>query len=83
MALQAKSFALAGGVLWGLVCFIMALVSGTGYGLGLVHGLGTLYLGYTPGIVGAVIGLIYGFLDAFIGLFIFAWLYNHFESKVG
>ena len=75
--LDAKAFGLAGGIIWGIAVFLMALVSGgTGYGIGFVYAIGTIYLGVQPGIAGAILGLIYGFIDAFIGCFIFAWLYN-------
>ena len=81
MALNPKAFGLAGGIIWGITCFIMALVSGTGYGLGLVHGLGSIYIGYGPGLVGAILGAIYGFLDGFIGGYILVWLYNIIDTK--
>lgn len=81
MALNPKAFGLAAGVWWGIVCFLMALISQTGYGLGLVHGLASIYIGYSAGIVGAILGLIYGFLDGFIGFYVLVALYNLFEKK--
>ena len=43
MALNPKAFALAGGIIWGIAVFLMALVSGgTGYGLGFIYALGTI-----------------------------------------
>jgi len=82
MALDIKGFAIAGGVLWAIYMFLMALISGaTDYGIGFVYALGNLYVGYQPGILGAIVGAIYGFTDAAIGCAIFAWLYNKVESK--
>ncbi len=80
LELNPKSLGLAGGILWGLVCIIMAFVSQTGYGLGLVHGLATIYIGYQAGFIGAILGGIYGFIDGFIGFFIVAWIYNYFNK---
>lgn len=80
--LNTKSFALAAGITWGIGVFLMGLISGAGVGLGFVNLLGTMYLGYQPGIVGSIIGLIYGIIDGFIGGFIFAYLYNMFEAKM-
>lgn len=81
MSLNPKAFGLSAGIIWGITCLIMALVSGTGYGLGLVHGLGSIYIGYGPGIVGSILGAIYGFLDGFIGGYIFVWIYNIIDTK--
>ncbi len=87
MALNPKAFALAGGIIWGVAVFVMAILPmftgglTTGYGVGFTHAIGTIYLGVQPGISGAILGLVYGFIDAFIGCFIFAWLYNKIELK--
>ena len=82
MTLKPGAFALAGGIIWGIAVFLMALISGgTGYGAGFTQAIGTIYIGVQPGIIGAILGLVYGFVDAFIGCFIFAWLYNIFEVK--
>jgi len=78
--LNPKNFGLAAAVTWGLSVFLMGLIGG-GYGLGFVNALGTVYLGYGEGVMGAVIGLVYGLIDGFIGGYIFAWLYNYFEGK--
>ncbi len=81
MALNPKAFGIAGGLIWGIAVFSMALLGLTGLATGLINGLGTLYLGYTEGFVGSILGLIYGFIDGFIGCYAFAWLYNRFEKK--
>lgn len=81
MELNPKSFGLAGGIIWGLCMFLMDLIAtGTGYGIGFIRAIGTIYIGVQPGILGSVLALVYGFFDAFIGCFIFAWLYNKLEG---
>jgi len=82
MKLNPKAFALAGGIIWGVAVFLMALISGgTGYGIGFIYAIGTIYVGVQPGIVGAFLGLVYGFIDMFICGFIFVILYNLIVDK--
>jgi len=76
MKLNVKAFGLTGGILWGAIMFIMTLAAMTGYGAGLMNAIGTIYIGYKVGFVGAFVGLVYGFLDGLIGCAVFAWLYN-------
>ena len=82
MALNAKSFALTGGILWGLCMLITTILSvTTGYGTALLELMGSLYPGYSISWLGSIIGLVYGFIDGFIGLYIFAWLYNKLNKE--
>ena len=82
MALNAKAFGLAGAVLWGLVMFVMTLLAaGTGYGIGFIYAMSTIYPGLQPVGLEAPLALVYGLIDGFIGCFIFAWLYNKIEAK--
>jgi hypothetical protein len=75
--LSAKRLGLAGGILWGLVVFIMTLLNiFIGYGTGWISLLADIYPGYGASYFGSVLGLVYGFFDGFIGLFLLAWLYN-------
>ncbi len=84
MTLKPMAFAVSGGIIWGVAVFLMALVSGgTGYGLGFIYAIGTIYIGVQPGILGAILGLVYGFIDMFIFGFIFVTLYNIIEAKCG
>ncbi len=79
--LNAKSFALAGGILWGVAMFIFTFIFlYCDYGSMWAALMVDVYPGYDVSIVGSFIGLIYGFFDAFIGLYIFAWLYNKLSS---
>ena len=77
MALNAKNFGLAGGIIWGAGMLITTLISqATGWAAGFLNIMATVYPGYTISGVGSIVGFVYGFIDAFIGLYIFAWLYN-------
>jgi len=40
--------------------------------------MASVYLGYTPTVLGSIIGGIWGFVDAGIGGLLLAWLYNKF-----
>lgn len=75
-----KAAGIALAITWGLTVFLMGLISGTGYGLGFVNAIGTLYIGYGEGIMASILGLVYGLIDGFIGGFVLAWLYNKFEK---
>ena len=80
--LNAKSFGLAGGILWGALILIITLIAtNTNYGAEFLNLLASIYPGYKITYLGSIIGLIYGFIDGFVGCYIFAWLYNKFEKK--
>ena len=81
LELNARNLGLATGILWGVVFLVMAFVSQTGYGIGLVHGLSSIYIGYQPGFIGAILGAIYGFIDGFLFGFVVATIYNYFGKK--
>jgi len=76
--LNCKAFALAAGILWGVVCLLMGFAAAYGYGTGFEKLFSTIYIGYSTTFGGSIIGGIWGFVDAFIGAYIFAWLYNKF-----
>jgi len=82
MALHARSFALAGGIIWGASIMVLTWIATVaGYGTPLIEFLQQLYVGLNISFVGSLIGLVYGFIDAFIGLYLFALLYNWLEKK--
>jgi len=75
--LHAWSFGLAFGIVWALGLLIMGwLAALSGWGIGLVNVIGSVYLGYSPTFGGAIIGAIWGFVDLFIGGVILAAIYN-------
>jgi hypothetical protein len=83
MKLNAKSFALTCGLLWGfgllmLTWWIILLDGPTGQ----ATLIGKIYRGYNLSISGGLIGLVWGFFDGLITGFIFAWLYNLLTAKI-
>ncbi|MBE9481587.1 MAG: hypothetical protein IMY69_07825 [Bacteroidetes bacterium] len=82
MKLNVKSFAFAGGIVWGLAILVITywfLIFG--HSGGILAKLDAVYLGYTVTWYGAFIGLGWGFVDGFIGCAIFACLYNKFTKS--
>lgn len=81
--LNVTRFALAGGILLGVVMFIVTWVSiYNGYGADVLKLTESVYPGYHVTPIGSIFGLIYGFIKGFIGFGIFAWLYNQLETYV-
>ena len=80
--LNAKNLAIAGGLVWGIALFIIAIIAMfNGYGKEMIDFIATIYVGYGASPLGGLLGFVYGFVDAFIGLFIFALLYNWLNKK--
>ena len=79
MKLNVKALALAAGIIWGALIFIITfwfLIFGySGGQLGL---LSCIYFGYSVTWYGAFIGLVYGFVDGLVCGAVFAWVYNKF-----
>jgi len=83
MTLNTKAFALAGGIMWGLIMAVLTIITlMSGYAVQFVNLMADIYPGYTATSTGIIIGAFYGFLDGFIGCYIFAWLYGLIKSKV-
>lgn len=82
--LNVKRFALAGGIVWGVVIFLVTLISvGTNdYAVDWLRALESIYPGFHITVVGSVIGLFYGFVGGFVGGGVFAYLYNKLEYYV-
>lgn len=80
--MNVKAFAIAAGLLWGLLLFVVTLVEtarGAGHTLNV---LGVLYIGYTVSYLGGFVALAYGFISgALIGA-VFSGLYNRLAGKV-
>jgi hypothetical protein len=81
--MNVKAFAVAAGILWGVLLFALTLLEaarGQGHTL---SALSTVYLGYSVTYLGSVAGLVYGFVSgALIGA-AFSWLYNRFAGTSG
>lgn len=81
MDLNPMRFGLAGGILWGVVTFVMTWLSlFTGYGAMWLALMSDIYPGFDVSVIGSFIGLAYGFVDGFVALYVIAWLYNHVKS---
>ena len=80
--LDAKSFAMAWGIVAGGCVLLTSLVSILGllpqYSLWATNILENVYgpFGYSQGFLGLVLGTVYSFIDVFIISFIFALIYN-------
>jgi hypothetical protein len=84
MKLSIKALAISAAVCWGVALLIIgsANIIFTGYGMGFLDVMGSVYPGYHPGtgFSSVIIGSLYGVVDAGIGAAIFAWLYNFFTK---
>ena len=81
--MSVKAFALAGGILWGVVLFAFTLIEaarGAGHTLVVLDGV---YRGYSVSYLGAVIGLVYGFISGALLGAAFSWLYNVLAPSAG
>lgn len=77
MKLNIKAFGLACGITWGLGMLCLGLLNTfTGWGAAIENAMSTVYIGYTPTVIGSIIGAIWGFVDAGIGGIVLAWIYN-------
>ena len=74
--LQPVPLGVAFGVLWAVYVFCVGITAMFNWGGGIVAGLGTLYIGYGPSILGAIIGAIWAFVDGLVAGVIVAWIYN-------
>lgn len=82
MKLNVRALALAAGIVWGLVIFLLTywfLIFG--YEGIMLEQISRVYLGYSVTWYGAFIGLIWGFVDGLIGGALLAWLYNRFTPQ--
>ena len=82
MKLDGKAFALASGIVWGVVVFLATNVSLLRGGGETLSKLAQVYPGYAVSFVGSIIGLVWGFVTMFVLAWVFVWLYNKF-SKTG
>ncbi len=86
MKLNVAAFAVTGGIIWGLMVFLIAVANliWSGYGnvfLGLVA---SLYPGYHigAGIGSIIIATLYALIDGVIWGAVFAWIYNLFARRL-
>ena len=81
MKLNKNAFALALGIVWGLVVFLVTNISllRGGHG-GTLGGLSQIYVGYSFSFLGSIIGLVWGFVTMSIAAWVAAWLYNRLSG---
>ncbi|MBU2565997.1 membrane-associated protein [Patescibacteria group bacterium] len=79
--LDIKAFAIAAGISWGIYMLFLGWIAVDGYAAGIVHIIGSAYIGFKPGFVGGIIGGIFGFFDGAVGGAIIALIYNSLLKK--
>ncbi|MCX5695965.1 MAG: bacteriophage holin [Candidatus Omnitrophica bacterium] len=80
--LDIKAFGMALGLVWGGITFLLGLLDmmyfwGSSWGKMMT----TIYVGYTPTIMGSIIGAVWGFVYASVLGFAVAWLYNRLAEE--
>jgi hypothetical protein len=79
--INAKAFGLACGVLYGAGILVLGLIdTASTWGDEWGRVVSSIYLGYTPTILGSIILGVWGFVCAWIWGFILAKLYNKFSK---
>ena len=71
------SLGIALGIIWAATTMVLGLIAALlGWGVLIVQVLSSLYVGYSPSIIGIISGGVWGFADGFVFGFLVAWLYN-------
>ncbi|HXF05850.1 MAG TPA: hypothetical protein VNM72_10610 [Blastocatellia bacterium] len=82
MRLNIKAFAVATGLLWGLVILLLTVfLAWRESGGEHLSRLGLLYPGYAVTYGGSIIGFLWSFVYGAIGGAFFAWLYNRMAGN--
>jgi len=68
--------AIACGAVWALGVLFLGIAASFGWGTALVEALGSLYLGYGPGVLPAIIGALWAIVDGAIAGALVAAIYN-------
>ena len=77
-ALNQRAFGLSFGIVTALFMFFLALIATSGWGNTLLLEIQSLYIGFTPGLLGAIIGALWGFVEGYIIGYLVAFFYNKF-----
>ena len=79
--INAKAFGAACGTLWGGSMVILGLIDAAStWGDAWGQQVASVYLGYTPTVLGAIIIGVWGYVTAGIWGVALAWLYNKFSK---
>lgn len=81
MKLNTKAFAMALGLVWGLILLVMGWSAACGYQMHSVEVLGSTYIGMDGSFVGGVVGFAWGFVAGNITGGLLAYFYNRLVSK--
>jgi hypothetical protein len=74
--LNVKALAVGGGALWGFYMLFIGWAALFGWGKTFVETMSSVYIGFTPTVLGGVIGAAWGFADGAIAGAIIAIVYN-------
>lgn len=75
--IDAIRFGLAGGLVSGLICFVLTLIAlASGFGIDALNVLRSLFIGYEVSVFGSLLAGIYGFMLGFAELYAIAFIYN-------
>ena len=72
--LSMKGMAMGLGVSWGVLILTIGFTSMFGWGTRLVEMMSSLYIGYSPTVLGAMIGALWALLDGAFGGLIIAFI---------
>lgn len=78
--LNVGSLALAVGALWASYMFFIGISSAYGWGNAFLDVMKSIYIGFSPGLIGAITGAAWGFLDGAIAGAVVAYVYNWREA---
>ncbi|MEM8629041.1 MAG: hypothetical protein AAGF04_03090 [Chlamydiota bacterium] len=81
MRIDVKCLMLAVGFGWSVACIIFGITSMIDWGTDFVDVMSSIYIGYRPGIVGAIIGGIWGFGGGAVYGFLIGSCYNYCLGK--
>ncbi len=79
--ISVKGLALGLGITWASGVFLAGILAPFGFAKGFVNVVSSVYLGYKPGLVGALIGGGWAFIDGAIGGAMIAFIYNWVVSR--
>jgi hypothetical protein len=81
--LNAKNFALAGGIIWGLsACLFILFILITGSGQNFINFMLSSFISdYKINWLTSIIVLLGGFIKGFIIFYLFAYIYNYLSKK--
>ena len=83
MQINTKCLGLAVGFGWSVACIIFGITSMMNWGVDFVQVMSSIYIGYRPGIFGAIIGGIWGCGGGAIYGLLIGFFYNFCIEKMG